>query len=292
MRGYSGARDGGARRGDFLIVARLFISHSSANNAAAFALRDWLAEQGFDDVFLDVDPGRGLVAGERWQEALRAAADRCEAVLFLVSPAWIESKWCLAEFLLAKTLHKRIFGLLVEAVPLERVPVEMTAEWQLCDLAGADGVRRFEVAAGASPGPVASRPAGLDMLRRGLDRAGLDARSFPWPPAGEPDRAPYRGLRALEPQDAAIFFGRDAMIVRGLDRLRGMAEDGVEPLMVVLGASGSGKSSFLRAGLLPRLARDDAIFLALPVIRPEAAVISGGARLLLAPATARARPRA
>jgi hypothetical protein len=55
------------------------------------------------------------VAGERWQEALKAAADRCEVVLFLVSPAWTESKWCLAEFLMAKTLHKRIFGLLVEA---------------------------------------------------------------------------------------------------------------------------------------------------------------------------------
>jgi hypothetical protein len=40
-------------------VARLFISRSSANNRAAFALRDWLSEQGFNDVFLDVDPGRG-----------------------------------------------------------------------------------------------------------------------------------------------------------------------------------------------------------------------------------------
>ena len=191
----------------------------------------------------------------------RAAADRCEAVLFLVSPAWIESKWCLAEFLLAKTLHKRIFGLLVEAVPIDRVPVEMTAEWQLCDLAGTDGVRNFEVTSGsASRGRVAFREAGLDLLRRGLERAGLDPRSFPWPPPRDPDRAPYRGLRALEPEDAAIFFGREAMVVRGLDRLRGLIEDGVVRLMVVLGASGSGKSSFLRAGLLPRLTRDDGIF--------------------------------
>jgi hypothetical protein len=57
-------------------LARLFISHSSANNAAAIALRDWLFEQGFEnEVFLDVDPDRGLAPGERWQEALRAAAD-------------------------------------------------------------------------------------------------------------------------------------------------------------------------------------------------------------------------
>jgi WD40 repeat protein len=270
-------------------LARLFISHSSANNGAAVALRDWLAEQGFTDVFLDIDAGSGLAAGERWQEALKTAADRCEAVLFLISPAWIESKWCLAEFLLAKTLHKRIFGLFVEAVPLNRVPVEMTAEWQTCDLTKGDVTRPFDVTFGQQAERISFSTTALDMLRRGLDRAGLDARTFPWPPAGEPDRAPYRGLRALEPQDAAIFFGRDAMIVRGLDRLRGMAEDGVEPLMVVLGASGSGKSSFLRAGLLPRLTRDDVVFLTLPAIRPEMAVISGGAGLAQSLAGAFAR---
>jgi WD40 repeat protein len=258
-------------------VARLFISHSSANNAAALALCKWLSEQGFDDVFLDIDPERGLVAGQRWQQALKAAADRCEAVLFLVSPAWISSKWCLAEFLLAKTLHKRIFGLIVEPVPLDRVPTEMTAEWQLCQLIGADPLRTFDVSSGAERETVAFREAGLDLLRRGLERAGLDAKSFPWPPPSDPKRAPYRGLRALEPQDAAIFFGRDAAIVRGLDRIRGLVEGGVAKLFVVLGASGSGKSSFLRAGIWPRLGRDDLTFLPLPVIRPQSAVVTGSA---------------
>jgi WD40 repeat protein len=263
-------------------LSRIFISHSSANDAAALALGKWLSEQGYDDVFIDIDPNRGLVAGERWQEALKAAADRCEAVLFLVSPAWLASKWCLAEFLLAKTLHKRIFGLIIEPVPFERVPSEMTAEWQLCELAGPDRFRTFEVELGAQHQRVDFREAGLDQLRRGLARAGLDARSFPWPPPGDPKRAPYRGLRALEPQDAAIFFGRDAAVVRGLDRIRGLVEAGVEKLLVVLGGSGSGKSSFLRAGLWPRLARDDIVFLPLPVIRPETAVISGNFGLAVA----------
>jgi hypothetical protein len=72
------------RRGEHATLSRLFISHSARNNPEAIALRDWLAEQGFDDVFLDIDPDRGLAPGERWQEALKAAADRCEAVLFLV----------------------------------------------------------------------------------------------------------------------------------------------------------------------------------------------------------------
>jgi hypothetical protein len=253
----------------------LFISHASANNAAAAALHIWLREQGFDDVFLDIDTERGLVPGERWQEALKAAANRCEAVLCLVSPAWIASKWCHAEFLAAKLLHKRIFGLIVAPVPEEQLPADMKAEWQLCELTGEDRFLSFEVEVLGRAARVAFRESGLDLLRRGLQRAGLDARSFPWPPPDEPNRAPYRGLKPLEPRDAAVFFGRDAWIVRGLDRIRGLVDGGVEHLLVILGASGSGKSSFLRAGLWPRLLRDDAEFLPLPMIRPQSAVIGG-----------------
>jgi WD40 repeat protein len=269
-------------------VSRIFISHSSVNNAAAIALGEWLAEQGFGDVFLDVNPDRGIAPGERWQEALRVAADRCEAVLFLVSPAWLASKWCLTEFLLAKQLHKRIFGLIVEPVSYDRLPIEMTSEWQLCELVGENQnrLRTFEVEVASRCQRVAFGEAGLHLLRRGLERAGLAARSFPWPPSGEPNRAPYRGLRALEPQDAAIFFGRDAAIVRALDRIRGLVAGGVEKFLVVLGCSGSGKSSFLRAGLWPRLARDYVTFLPLPVIRPESAVINGNSGLAAAMATA------
>jgi hypothetical protein len=37
-------------------MARIFISHSSANNDRAIQLRDWLVANGWDDVFLDLDP--------------------------------------------------------------------------------------------------------------------------------------------------------------------------------------------------------------------------------------------
>jgi hypothetical protein len=76
-------------------MSRIFISHSSANNASALALRDWLRSEGWDDLFLDLDPERGIVAGERWERALNEAALRCEAVLFLVSREWLASGWCL-----------------------------------------------------------------------------------------------------------------------------------------------------------------------------------------------------
>jgi hypothetical protein len=116
------------------IVSRIFLSHSSANNAEAMALRDWLLSQGFDDLFLDLDPERGLKAGQKWQAELKRAAERCELVIFLVSPDWAASKWCVAEFFLAKSLNKRIFGVLVAPTPFAELPTELTAEYQLVDL--------------------------------------------------------------------------------------------------------------------------------------------------------------
>ena len=79
-------------------MSRIFLSHSSANNAEAVAIRDWLNCEGWNDVFLDIDPDRGIAAGERWERALNEAANRCEAVLFVVSRAWLASDWCVKEF--------------------------------------------------------------------------------------------------------------------------------------------------------------------------------------------------
>jgi TIR domain len=265
-------------------MSRIFLSHSSANNAEAIAVRDWMKAEGWDDVFLDLDPERGLKAGERWQEELKRAAERCEMVIFLVSPAWAISKWCLAEFLLAKSLNKRIFGLVVEPTKFESLPVELTAEWQVTDLTA--GTRDYQATVQLPPGDktatVSFSDEGLRRLKIGIDRAGLDARYFNWPPAGDPYRPPYRGLRPLEADDAGIFFGRGAAVIDALDSLRGLREAAPPRLLVILGASGAGKSSFLRAGLMPRLARDDGNFHVLPIVRPERATITGETGLLRA----------
>lgn len=262
-------------------MSKIFISHSSSDNAKALALAQWLEQNGWADYFLDITPSRGLSPGERWQEALKMAADRCEAVVFLISPAWRDSKWCLAEFLLAKQLGKKIFGVVVEPTPIETLPKEMTAEWQLCDLTSGEEQHRFQVFRDqiVPQTKVSLAGAGLTGLKQGLQKAGLDPSFFPWPPRDEPDRLPYRGLKALEAEDAAVFFGREAPLIRALDTLRRMGESG-EQLFIILGASGAGKSSFLRAGLWPRLKRDDRHFLSLPVIRPERAAISGQSGLL------------
>lgn len=66
-------------------------------------------------------------------------------------------------------------------------------------------------------------------------------------------RNPYKGLRPFLEADALDFYGREALVQRLLERL-GRPGDGSRFLGVV-GPSGSGKSSLVRAGLLPALRR-------------------------------------
>jgi WD40 repeat protein/DNA-binding SARP family transcriptional activator len=62
---------------------------------------------------------------------------------------------------------------------------------------------------------------------------------------------PYKGLRAFEEADAADFFGREPLIEQLVARLR---EDGdAVRFLAVVGPSGSGKSSLVKAGLIPAL---------------------------------------
>jgi WD40 repeat protein/DNA-binding SARP family transcriptional activator len=74
--------------------------------------------------------------------------------------------------------------------------------------------------------------------------------------AGEPVHErpnPYKGLRAFDETDAEDFFGRDGLVDEVLARLAGGGPRG--RLVLVVGGSGSGKSSLVRAGLLPRVRR-------------------------------------
>ena len=65
------------------------------------------------------------------------------------------------------------------------------------------------------------------------------------------ERSPYPGLRAFTEQDAAVFFGREDEVAALWARIR------TRPLLAVIGPSGAGKTSFLRAGVLP--ARPDGL---------------------------------
>ena len=91
-----------------------------------------------------------------------------------------------------------------------------------------------------------------DFLRELRQVMGADVIGAAWaaaagPTSEAPVRNPYKGLRAFQETDAADFYGRDGLI----DEL--LAAVSRHRLVGVVGPSGSGKSSVVRAGLVPAL---------------------------------------
>ncbi|MDT5009825.1 MAG: hypothetical protein QOH57_1442, partial [Mycobacterium sp.] len=259
-------------------MSRIFLSHSSLDVREASALRQWLVEQDpplANDIFLDIDPAVGLQPGERWKDRLQHESSRCEAVVCLLSRNWEASHECKVEYRVAESLNKQILCARLEPSGGD----DLTAEWQRCDLFGDGPTTSIEVPGGPA---FTFSTDGLYRLRDAIRGAGISAHSFVWPPRDDRDRAPYRGWEPFEQVDAAVFFGRDAAIVRALDELRGMRMVETKSLFVVLGPSGAGKSSFLRAGVLPRLVREDRRFAVLGIVRPGRNAITGDTGLAAA----------
>ena len=67
------------------------------------------------------------------------------------------------------------------------------------------------------------------------------------------ERSPFLGLMPFTERDSSRFYGRDAEIEASVDRIT------TTPLLAVLGASGAGKTSFVQAGLIPRLKQQGAL---------------------------------
>jgi WD40 repeat protein/energy-coupling factor transporter ATP-binding protein EcfA2 len=67
------------------------------------------------------------------------------------------------------------------------------------------------------------------------------------------DRIPYPGLDAYDEDEAAVYFGREAQAAELTRRLHAAAPRPADRFLLLTGASGSGKSSLVRAGVMPRL---------------------------------------
>ena len=149
---------------------------------------------------------------------------------------------------------------------------ELTLARVRTGLAVRDLAARAKVPAGTVSGYLTGahlpQPTFLDPFRRVLDvvdegdperlrqweEALLRVRRTPGKRSGSVP-SPYPGLRSFQPQDAALFRGRTEVTEEIVRRVQARAAEtaaGRGPLMVV-GASGAGKSSLLRAGVIPAL---------------------------------------
>lgn len=211
-------------------MSSIFLSHSSKDNSIAKQVAARLEQWGHQSIFLDFDPENGIPAGRDWEKELYAKLRECRGVIVLCSHASMASRWCFVEIAYAKSLGKEVFPIKVDDCEVDPILtakqiIDATAEWDTA----------------------------YKRLEKGLLAAGLDPKDFfDW----DGRRLPYPGLLAFQEQDAAIFFGRDKEIRDGQALLNRLQQFGGPRLTLMLGASGSGKSSLMRAGLLPRLKRD------------------------------------
>ncbi|MEB3321812.1 MAG: TIR domain-containing protein, partial [Synechococcaceae cyanobacterium] len=220
----------------------IFLSHSSRDDGAAREMAEWLRGRGLEALFLDFDPACGIPAGRDWEQELYHQMRRCRAVIALCSEDFLASRWCFAEVVMARMLGKGLFP--VRIGPCD--PPSLLKTRQMVDL-------------------TADPEEGHERLWRGLITAGIDPRDvFLW----DVRRPPYPGLMAFQEEDAALFFGRDEAIADGLDSLGSLRRYGGRALLLLLGASGCGKSSLALAGLVPRLRRDPEGWLVVDPFRP------------------------
>ncbi len=223
----------------------IFISHRTTDKAAAHALRDQLREYGYSEkqLFLDSDADSGIQAGEPWEKALYSHLKRCDALVVICSPRLNESKWCFAEIAYAKLAEKPVFPFYIEACTID-APIQ---DLQAVSL-HAEGAAAYQ------------------RLFRALDQQDLGPMSrLEW--AG--GRCPYPSLMSFDATFAGVYFGREREYREVLKKLREMRGDGSPRLLMIAGPSGSGKSSLLKAGVLPRLCLKpaDQDWIVLPVLR-------------------------
>lgn len=224
-------------------MARVFISHSSRDADPAARIKTWLQGQGFETPFLDFDKHVGIPPGADWEKTLYREIERSEAIIIIQTPNWMDSKWCFAEYTQARALGKAIFPVIETPTGDTLIAPDMQAINLLRD-----------------------REGGMEQLSKELTRIALDVQGgFPW----DSRRPPYPGLSAFQEEDAALYFGRDDDIRRLIERLNARRAQGGAKLIALLGASGSGKSSLLRAGVIPRIKRDRRNWIVLPPMRPQ-----------------------
>lgn len=208
----------------------IFLSHNSRDKAAVEEIALRLKAS---DLHPWLDKWQ-LVPGERWQRALEKALLECPACGVFIGPSgigdWAREELDAAQNRAAKEPAYRLIPVLLPGLPepfnFDSLPPFLTARTWV-DLRKGIGA-----------------PGALDILIRAIK--GLPPSSEE-PSSTARDVCPYRGLETFDEEHAEFFFGRERDIQRVLEKLKSAR------FLAVLGPSGSGKSSLVRAGVIPSL---------------------------------------
>ena len=218
-------------------MGAIFISYTSRDPqgpALAEQVGAWLREWGYESLFRDKDLKEGIPAASDWRRLLHSRLAQCQVLIAVCSRRYPCSVWCMAEIAIAMDRGKPIFPLQLGETPL---PLLL------------QNVQAIAIEAPIVMAPKQEAEA-KERLRLGLERRLSWRDKLALPPL---EVGPFPGLESYDEQHAALFFGRDAELARLLEEVRALR--GGSDLLLLLGASGCGKSSLLRAGVVPELRR-------------------------------------
>ena len=211
-------------------VFDVFLSHNSSEKAIIERIAERLKREAIEP-WLDK---WCLTPGGDWQDELADGLRRSSTCAVFVGPSgigdWERMEFKLATDRMAKDRDFRVFLVLLPGLPepfdaTSLPPFLSTRTWvDMREGVAAPRALRTLINAikGVAPGPET-------------------------PIRPRDDVCPYRGLRAFDEEHSEFFFGREADVQRLVERLK------ATHFLAVLGPSGSGKSSVVRAGLLPAL---------------------------------------
>jgi WD40 repeat protein len=219
----------------------VFLSHNSADKPAVEELARRLAKEGIQ-AWLDK---WNLIPGDPWQPAIEKGLAESGTCAVFVGPSGL-GPWQNEEMRAAIDQRVRDSGRRFRVIPVL--------------LPGAKRAERSSL-------PTFLVATTWVEFRESLDNADAFHRLVcgirgvePGPAPGQAiyeGQCPYRGLRVFDVDDSPFFFGRDALVQWLLNEVRIVMEGKVvNRFLAILGASGSGKSSVARAGLVAALKHD------------------------------------
>ncbi|MGH2412011.1 MAG: TIR domain-containing protein, partial [Chloroflexota bacterium] len=213
----------------------IYVAYAQGDRAVVDRLRADLRRHGittWGDEH-DLPPGTPT-----WEQALRDAIRAATALLLIASPHTRTSRYIADELRIAELYRRRVYPIWIDG-----------EQWIECVPLGWGGLHYMDARGSRYDVASSTLVAALRQAHAPPDPAPIE---MPIVSTAGEARNPYKGLRPFTGADTGDFFGREDLVASLIATLRS-APPNAPRFLALVGASGSGKSSALLAGLLPRL---------------------------------------